>query len=606
MKKRKSMSVLAVCFRQLKIIARKKRKYLFLTIFVYAVCAGILPLLAVFLPRYIIDSLTLGESLEKILTTIGIFCGSSLVLAIGVALSNALNQGGFLSLRIDEFTELNAKYLTLDYKYMEDAIFRDNFEVSIEALSGDEMGFQGLYKELAEIFPLLLSVILYIIVISVFNPLIAVACFVSAGIALLVNRSVALYEARRQQDQAQAFRQKNYFYNISFDFSYGKDIRVYDLQEKLVGDRRAKSVTYVRVIKDLASRRFLLGLLELICLLAQDAAAYFFIIRGYFSGAIGLGEVSLYVSAVIALSTALRSFNDRATSLIRDAHYSSNYFDFLDDTSYISFTGTQKALPAHETLDIEFRDVSFRYPRSDRYILRHFNFHIAAGEKLAIVGTNGAGKSTIVKLLTGLFMPDEGQILINGTDIREFSRTEYQKMFSVVYQEVNVFAASLLENVIGTAAEPSARERGLNCLKRVGLKEKVDSLPHGCDTALLKVVDEEGVELSGGQYQKIAIARALYKDGNMVILDEPTSALDALAEAEIYQSFDDLVAQKTAIYISHRLSSTKFCDKIALFNSDGLAEYGSHDELMAKRGEYYKMFEIQGRYYQEGENYEKA
>lgn len=218
---------------------------------------------------------------------------------------------------------------------------------------------------------------------------------------------------------------------------------------------------------------------------------------------------------------------------------------------------------------------------------------------MAIVGVNGAGKSTLVKLITGLFVPTSGEILVNGVNIKEFSEIEYRKMFSVVFQEVNVYAVSVLKNVICTDEGEEARERGKKCLELVGLKEKIESLDNQYDTQMLKVIDEKGTEFSGGENQRIAIARALYKDGNMVILDEPTAALDALAESKIYESFDKLVGNKTAVYVSHRLASTKFCDKIALFTNEGLQEYGSHEELMARRGEYYRMFMTQGKYYQE-------
>jgi ABC-type multidrug transport system fused ATPase/permease subunit len=230
--------------------------------------------------------------------------------------------------------------------------------------------------------------------------------------------------------------------------------------------------------------------------------------------------------------------------------------------------------------------------------LKDFDFKIKKGEKLAIVGANGAGKSTIIKLITGLFKVTSGEILINGINIEEFDNLEYQKMFSVVFQEVNIYAGSIIENVAGTATSDDEIKRAKDCLDRVCLSGKIKRLEKGYETQLLKVIDENATELSGGENQKIAIARALFKDGNMVILDEPTAALDALAEAKIYQSFDDLVKGKTAIYISHRLSSTKFCDKIAFFTADGLKEYGNHDELMKLNGEYRFMFETQGKYYQ--------
>ncbi|WP_281628194.1 ABC transporter ATP-binding protein, partial [Traorella massiliensis] len=313
-----------------------------------------------------------------------------------------------------------------------------------------------------------------------------------------------------------------------------------------------------------------------------------------------LASVSLYLSAVVGFTTIMRTFSENLSIMLTDLKLSSTYFEMITDQSYYSEDQGRNALDEEIPIEIEFKNVSFRYPNTERYILKDFNFKIHAKEKLAIVGTNGAGKTTIVKLICGLFEPESGEILINGISMKEFCKQEYYKMFSAVFQDFEIYAGTILENVIGNDIDESSKKRGKMCLNRVGLKEKIESLPSGYDTPLVKSIDPEGVDLSGGQKQKIAIARALYKNGNVVILDEPTSALDALAEADIYQSFDDLVSNKTAIYISHRLSSTKFCDKIAFFDENGLQEYGTHEELMALKKGYYHMFEVQGQYYQEG------
>jgi len=262
--------------------------------------------------------------------------------------------------------------------------------------------------------------------------------------------------------------------------------------------------------------------------------------------------------------------------------------------------GERKAIKG-DTLEIEFKNVSFKYPNTDKYIFKNLNLKINKGEKLAIVGVNGAGKSTLVKLMTGLFDVTEGEILINGIPIKEFNKKELYSMFSVVFQDVNVLAYTIAENVACTS-ENIDEKKVMDSLNKVGLGEKVRSFEKGINQMMLKIIDEKGTEFSGGESQKLAIARALYKDGNMVILDEPTAALDALAEAEVYENFNQLVRGKTAVFVSHRLASTKFCDHIALFDKDGLKEYGSHEELMKKRGSYYNMFVIQGKYYNEGGN----
>ncbi len=251
---------------------------------------------------------------------------------------------------------------------------------------------------------------------------------------------------------------------------------------------------------------------------------------------------------------------------------------------------------------IEFKNVTkiYHVGEVDIKAIEDVNFEISEGEFVVVLGASGAGKTTIVKLICGLFKPESGEILINGINVNEFDQQEYYKMFSAVFQDYEIYGCTILENVIGNDTDEKSRQIGKECLRRVGLEAKINQLEMGYETPLVKVIDPNGVDLSGGQKQKIAIARALYKNGNVVILDEPTSALDALAEAEIYHSFDDLVKDKTAIYISHRLSSTKFCDKIAYFDENGLQEYGSHDELMAMKKGYYHMFQVQGQYYQEG------
>jgi len=251
-----------------------------------------------------------------------------------------------------------------------------------------------------------------------------------------------------------------------------------------------------------------------------------------------------------------------------------------------------------DSVEIVFDNVTFRYPGTDVDIYKDFSFTIKKGERLAIVGVNGAGKSTLVKLICGLYEPNEGHIYVNGIDIRDWKKKNLYDLYSTVFQDFNILAFTLRENVTCNSSEQDDA-RVTEALERVGLGKKLNSLSKGLDQMMLKVIDEEGTDFSGGERQKLAIARALYKNSPMVIMDEPTAALDALAEAEIYENFSELVEGKTAIYISHRLASTIFCDKIALFDKDGVKEYGTHEELMAKKGMYYDMFVVQGKYYQE-------
>lgn len=596
----KKYGLFNIIIRELRTVKKRKTILFYILLFVLTICSGLIPFVGIVLSKIVIENLVAGTLTMDIIKTVIIICGFGLALEIVTTIIDNRFDIWFLDTRMIEFYSVNNMYLNIDYENIEDNKFRDEFEVATRALSGDGMGFQHILKLVAIILPLLFSLILYCIVIAAFNIYILIACIISSIFIIFVNKKIALYISSKKESLAKANRQTNYFTNIAYSFEYGKDIRVYSLQDKLISDYRKKADESISINRNIANKSFKLGLLEILFLVIEDAVAYYFIIKSYLEGAISLGEVTMYVGVVISLSLTLRQITNNVTCLLKDSKYVETYYEFMDNSDLYRRSGNVKAVPNEETLEIEFKNVSFKYPRSDKWILKNFNFKIEKGEKLAIVGTNGAGKTTIVKLMTGLFFPNEGEILINGVEIRKYDKNELNKMFSVVYQDVNIFAASVLENIIGLDTDELSKKKAIDAIERVGLKEKIESLPNSYNNQLLKIIENDGVELSGGQNQKLAIARALYKNGNMVILDEPTSALDALAEAEIYKSFDDLVSHKTAVYISHRLSSTKFCDKIALFTADGLKEYGSHEELMSLKGEYYNMFETQGKYYKEG------
>ena len=252
-------------------------------------------------------------------------------------------------------------------------------------------------------------------------------------------------------------------------------------------------------------------------------------------------------------------------------------------------------------LNFEFRNVGFKYEGAENYALKNLNLKFPAGQRLAVVGLNGAGKTTFIKLLLRLYDVTEGEILLNGVNIKKFRRNDYYNMFAPVFQNVELFAFPMAENVSMQNPENTDKALASTCAEMAGLKEKVENLPHGIDTELLKVVHEDGVDLSGGEKQKLALARALYKNAPVIVLDEPTAALDALAEYELYQNFDKMIQEKSAVYISHRLSSTRFCDVIAMFVAGEMVEYGTHEELIKKGGAYAEIFEVQAQYYDKEE-----
>ncbi|MCD8069393.1 MAG: ABC transporter ATP-binding protein/permease, partial [Lachnospiraceae bacterium] len=305
-----------------------------------------------------------------------------------------------------------------------------------------------------------------------------------------------------------------------------------------------------------------------------------------------------YVGAITSLFLGVSEFLELCGTLRANASFLDTTFEYLDlpNEMYQGSLTTEKR--SDRQYQVEFRDVSFKYPGSETWALRHVNMTFQVGSRLAVVGQNGSGKTTFIKLLCRLYDPTEGEILLNGIDIRKYRYEDYSQIFSVVFQDFQLFALPLGENVAGRTGYD--RERVWKCLKKAGFEERMSHMAKGLDTCLYKELNEEGVEISGGEAQKIAIARALYKDAPFLILDEPTAALDPIAEAEIYGKFNEIATDKTTVYISHRLSSCRFCDEIAVFDQGAVVQEGSHQELLADRdGKYYELWHAQAQYYTE-------
>ena len=325
---------------------------------------------------------------------------------------------------------------------------------------------------------------------------------------------------------------------------------------------------------------------------------YVFTCLKAWGGAFDVGSITQYVGAATAMVTNVFALTDLLGIMKTNAPYLKKTFEFLDipNAMYQGSLTTEKR--ADRQYEVEFKDVSFKYPGSDIWALRHVNMKFKVGKRLAIVGENGSGKTTFIKLLCRLYDPQEGQILLNGIDIRKYRYDDYMSIFSVVFQDFRLICQPLGNNVAGSIEYD--RERVEKALIDAGFGARLASMDKGLDTMIYKNLTEDGVDVSGGEAQKIAIARALYKDAPFIILDEPTAALDPIAEAEIYGKFDEIAGDKTAIYISHRLSSCKFCDEIAVFHEGAVIQHGTHAELVADvSGKYHELWNAQAQYYTE-------
>lgn len=560
---------------------------------IYTISAALFPVLNIFISKFIIASLINDDGIKNILLILATYFLASSFLGFLEIYSYNVSYPRITTLRINYLFMQFRRFLYIDYKYIEDSSFGDENQLAYQACSSNSNGIEQVYHSLFEIWAKVFSVIIYIIMVVKLSYLVLVAIVLSVFIGLLTSNIVERFRFKYRKDISHATRKRNYLYQVTHNFQYGKDIRLYHLQPKIEKRYHLEINNYLKIIKRIKNKEYRLGFVDLIFVLLSDLAIYGFLIYKFFEG-MTIPDFSLYLGASIALSTTLKIIATSIGTIIYEGRYVDAFFKFLD-AGYETNPGKLLTL-AEDMIEIKLNNVSFKYPKTDKYIFKNLNLTINKGERLAIVGINGAGKTTLVKLLTRLFEIEEGEILINNQNIQSFDKTFYYSLFSVVFQNINIYAFPLEDN-IKMGHDPN-NISVQDAVIMAGLAEKINSLPKGLAQMMLKVVDEQGIELSGGENQKLAIARALYKNAKIVILDEPTAALDALAEAEIYQKFSDLVKDKTTIFISHRLASTKFCDKIALFSEDGLIEYGTHEQLMDLKKEYYQMFITQGQYYQ--------
>lgn len=379
-----------------------------------------------------------------------------------------------------------------------------------------------------------------------------------------------------------------------------KDVKLYDAEALLKEYTFVHGREFLRhkdnlVAKTSGRREFIVNILNA----GVRGICYLFLTLIAAGTGIAVGMLVRYVACFERLTNSIQNIFHDAQAFLLVARRQSTMFEFLD----IPGSFYEGKLPVEKRSDneyeVEFRDVSFRYPGREEYALRHFSLKLRIGERMAVVGKNGSGKTTMIKLLCRLYEPTEGAIYLNGVDIRKFDYGEYLRLFSVVFQKFSLFDYSIAENVAAGAQYDAEKVR--DCLIRAGFGERLERLPQGIDTLIGKGFDESGILFSGGERQKIAIARALYKDSPFILLDEPTAALDPVAEYEVYSAFDQMVDGKTAVYISHRLSSCRFCNDIVVFDQGQVVQRGGHEELMAdQEGLYHRLYTAQAQYYESG------
>ncbi len=560
-----------------------------------AVIGVMLPAFGIYLPKLVIDMVTNHASLSQLVI---ILSGFTLLMAAAnfihrYAISNVNTSA--MSNRMQYQLLRNGKLMDCDYAFIEGTEGQSLHRQLNNAVMQERSGPQIIVRLLPEFVAGVLGFMLYGSLLTFLNPIVLMLLILTSLINYAVlNRATRCRESFREEYST--IMDKFTYFNFKVaDFASAKDIRLYNMKPWFMSMIDALLRQDRQRLVKIARFEFAYNISDAVVLLVRDGAAYAFLIWYVLTGQIGVSDFVLYIGAVTGFGTFVNMIVNNYIELVRGSHDIDAIRTFLEKPDK-SNRGAGKSLPTASDLPIsvEFSHVYFRYEPDGRYVLEDFCLRIEKGERLAIVGANGAGKTTVVKLLCGFYMPESGEILINGTPISRYNRDDLYTLFSAVFQDMLVMPLSIAHNI--AMNNSIDRERVRKCISDAGLSARLPDI----DAQLTKIADPNGIELSGGEQQRLILARALYKGAAVLALDEPTASLDPIAESDLYMKYHGFSENKTSIYISHRLASTSFCDRVAYIEDGRVAELGTHRELMEQNGGYRRMFDIQSYYYRDG------
>lgn len=550
------------------------------------------PFLGIFITPLLVDELCTRRDVR----TLAIYAA---ILIVGECLLQLLNERLNTMLqkyqeRLDNYfsMQISLHSMGLDFQLTEDKTALDQLEKARTGMTWYSGGAYGIAEQIFMFLGNIFKIAGFVSIIALHAPILLAVILVYVLLNGIVTSRLNKVELHSYERLSKTNRLFGYFGWELVDFRFGKDIRLYDARRMMVNKWEKYTEENTAGWKWQADRTYPYSLFQGAIGLVRSLITYTYmgilVIRKVFS----IGTFTQMISTAGALDATLGGLVWNVQELMKRCNYAYEYVLFMEYPEAIP-KGTAHVPQGEHT--IEFRNVTFAYPGTDKKVLDGVNITVAPGEHLSIVGLNGAGKTTFIKLLCRLYDPTEGDILMDGRSIKEYDYREYMAQFAPVFQDFKLFGFSIKENIAFAEAEQSKLDE---LMKLVELDGMVRKLEKGLDTRIYKIFEEDGIEPSGGEQQKMAIARAIYKNTPVIILDEPTAALDPIAEYEVYRQFHTLVGGKTAFYISHRLSSCRFCDRIAVFADGKIAEYGSHDELVGIAGGIYaEMFEAQAQYY---------
>lgn len=576
------------------------RRLLFLVVAI-AVLEILYNLAGLYIAPEILDIVQEKGSTAQLLSTIAFFTGALFVTKGLRFYLSTYSDYCRIEVRSTIIGQIAYKSNTTSYPNTLKEDFIGLRESAHHQVEGNHVATEYIWKVLGEFLTNVGGFIIYLFIMSNLDPVLMMVIIITCFVSFFVSRNISSWMYTHRDEEEKYYAQKVYFRSKAESPVIAKDIRIFGLQNWL--EELLDKVHNVYLdFRFKVSARFLVGdLVDTVLTMARSGIAYVYLIRMVLAKEIDVAEFVLYFAAVSSFTTWVSGILQNVSRLHKDSLDINKVRMFLEYPEPFIFEDGE-AIPKADLYEIKLDSVSYRYPGADKDTIHNIDLTIRAGEKLAIVGLNGAGKTTLVKLICGLIDPTDGRVLLNGTDIRCFNRKEYYRLFSAVFQEFSILDVTVAECI--TQSTDTVDERKMQwCIEQAGLTDFIAELPDGLQTHVGRDVFSDGVLFSGGQTQRLMLARALYKDGPILLLDEPTAALDPIAENDIYMKYNEMTAGKISVFISHRLASTRFCDRILFLQDGGIAEEGTHESLLALRGEYAKLFDVQSRYYQEGREF---
>ena len=548
----------------------------------------------------ILQKLELRASLPQLLGAIAIFTGALILFAAAKEYFDLNKLFGRVTVRIKLIEAIAEKMAQTSYENLLDTAFLQRKERASSACDDNQSPAESIWLTWTNILANLLGFAVYLALLSSLSPLLILVVIATTAAGYFVSRKVNQFGYLHREEEAAYTAEMRYVKRTVTSRAFAKDIRIFGLKPWLMEVWQKSFRLYESFLRRREKHYFLTNLADFLLSLLRNGIAYAYLLHLTLTEGLSASTFLLYFTAASGFTQWITGILEQFTTLSKASLEISVVREFLEWPEGFQLTGGDPIPDAVDgTYELQLEHVTYRYPGAAEDTIHDLSLTLHRGEKVALVGLNGAGKTTLVKLLCGFLDPTQGTVRLNGVDIRKLNRRAYYKLFSAVFQEFSLLEATVAENV-AQQVEGIDEEKVWQCLEKAGLSDAVRALPQGLKTHLGRSIYDDGTELSGGQTQRLMLSRALYRDGAVLVLDEPTAALDPITESEIYLKYSEMTQGKTSLFISHRLASTRFCDRIILLENGSIAEEGSHEALLQRGGSYAKLFSVQRRYYEEG------